>query len=160
VDGAVEYPIAEDMVERSSIISYPFDEEIKSILKEEEASLILEGTIFHPSLQKHVKTLKEAFLSFEQQKYSSTKTSCRKVLEVIKRIVADWKTIDTSESLCEKLKSIVNSLYSFASIGGPHEGVTTREETELILRNTSSLIFYVNSILKNQRSTVHKFKAN
>jgi hypothetical protein len=67
--------------------------------------------------------------------------------------VNEWKTVDGSESLCEKLKSVVSSLYSFASVGGPHEGVTTKEETELILKNTTSLLFYVNSLLKNQRAT-------
>ena len=61
--------------------------------------------------------------------------------------------MDKSESLCKKLKSVVSSLYSFASIGGPHEGVTTKEETELILKNKTSLLFYINFLLKNQRVT-------
>lgn len=42
--------------------------------------------------------------------------------------------MDGSESLCEKLKSVVSSLYSFASIGGPHEGIVMKEETEFVLR--------------------------
>lgn len=92
-------------------------------------------------------------MSFEQENFVYTKTSYRRILEEIKRIVNEWKTVDGSESLCEKLKSVVSSLYSFASVGGPHEGVTTKEETELILKNTTSLLFYVNSLLKNQRAT-------
>jgi len=144
------FPIAEDMLIKGSTLSY-FEDEVKRILKEEEAGIILEGTIFCRELEKSSLTLKKAFLSFEQENFVHTKTLCRRVLEEIKRIISRWKMIDNSESLCDKLRSIVNSLYSFASIGGPHEGVTTREETELILKNTTSLILYVNSLLKNQR---------
>lgn len=145
------FPIAEDMLIKGSTLSY-FEDEVKRILKEEEAGIILEGTIFHEKLEKPSSTLKEAFLFFEQENFAHTKTLCRRVLEEIKRIVSEWEMIDNSKSLCDKLRSIVNSLYSFASIGGPHEGVTTREETELILKNTTSLIFYINSLLKNQRT--------
>lgn len=122
-------------------------------LKEEEASLILEGTIFHPQLQKHASNIKEVLLSFGQENFAFTKTSCRKVLEDIKRIVNEWTFIDGSKSLCEKFSGFIHSLYSFASIGGPHEGVTTREETELLLKTTTSILFYVNSLLKNERVT-------
>jgi hypothetical protein len=49
---------------------------------------------------------------------------------------------------------IVGSLYSFASIGGlAHEGVTTIAETELILKNTTSLLFYINYLLKNNKAS-------
>lgn len=149
--GKVTFPIAESIMLKGGYTSY-FEDEIKRILKEEEAGLILEGTIFHPQLDKYTSSLKEALSSFEQENYAFTKTSCRKIIEEIKRLVNEWKTIDESGSLCDKLKSVVNSLYSFASIGGPHEGVTTREETELILKNTTSLLFYINSLLKNQRA--------
>lgn len=146
-----EFPIAENvMLKSGSMYSY-FEDEIKRILKEEEAGLILEGTIFHPQLQKHASNIKEALLSFGQENFAFTKTSCRKVLEDIKRIVNEWALIDGSKSLCEKFSSLINSLYSFASIGGPHEGVTTREETELLLKTTTSFLFYVNSLLKNER---------
>lgn len=145
-------PIAENMLLKGGAISY-FEDEIKRILKEEEAGIILEGTIFYEQLKKSASTLKEALLSFEQENFAHTKTSCRRVLEDIKQIVSGWKTVDGSESLSEKLRSVVGSLYSFASIGGPHEGVTTREETELILKNTTSLLFYINSLLRNQRTT-------
>jgi len=150
--GKVEFPIAENVLLKGGYTPY-FEDEVKRILKEEEASLILEGIIFHPRLEKHASTLKEALSSFEQDNFAFTKTSCRKILEEIRRIISEWKTVDGSESLCEKLKSVIGSLYSFASIGGPHEGVTTREETELILKNTTSLLFYINSLLKNQRIT-------
>ncbi|MFZ3058445.1 MAG: hypothetical protein WA102_01790 [Candidatus Methanoperedens sp.] len=146
----IELPIAEDIMLKSNN-TYPFEDETKRILKEEEAGLILEGTIFHPLLERHTLPLKEALLLFEQENFPSAKTSCRKTLEEIKRIISEWKAVDGSESLCEKLKSIVGSFYSFASIGGPHGGVTTKEETELILKCTTSLLFYVNSLLKNLR---------
>lgn len=146
-----EFPIAENiMLKGGSMYSY-FEDEVKRILKEEEAGLILEGTIFHSQLQKHASNIKEALLSFEQENFASTKTSCRKVLEDIKAIVNEWAVIDGSKSLCEKFGSFISSLYSFASIGGPHEGVTTREETELLIKTTTSLLFYVNSLLKNER---------
>lgn len=149
-DEGVEFPIAENVMLKGSTYSY-FEDEIKRILKEEEAGLILEGTVFHTRVQKHVSNIKEALMSFEQQNFAFTKTSCRKVLEDIKRIVNKWTFIDGSRSLSEKFGSFINSLYSFASIGGPHEGVTTREETELLLKTTTSVLFYVNSLLKNER---------
>jgi len=144
------FPIVEGMLMKGSV-SYYFEDEVKRILKEEEAGIILEGTIFHEQLQRLSSNLKESLLSFEQENFAYTKTSCRKILEEIRRIITEWKTIDGSISLCEKLKSVINSLYSFASIGGPHEGVTTKEETEFILKSTTSLFFYINSLLKNQR---------
>lgn len=148
--GKAEHPIAEDIILKSYNIS-PFEDEVKKILREEEAGLILEGTIFHQRLEKYAPTLKKALISFEQEDFASAKTFSRKTLEEIKRIVNDWKTVDESESLCEKLKPIVSSLYSFASIGGAHEGIATKEETELILKCTTSLLFYINFLLKNQK---------
>ncbi|RLG61507.1 hypothetical protein DRN84_03430, partial [Candidatus Geothermarchaeota archaeon] len=145
-------PIAENMLLKG-YTSY-FEDDVKRVLKEQEARIILEGIFFHNRLEKQSSTLKEAFISFEQENFAHTKTLCRRVLEGIKQIVSKWKRIDNSESLCDKFKSIVNSLYSFASIGGPHKGITTKEETELILKNTTSLLFYVNSLLKNQRVEV------
>lgn len=145
-----EFPIAGNVMLKGGSM-YSFEDEVKRILKEEEAGLILEGTIFHPQLQKHASNIKEALLSFGQENFAFTKTSCRKVLEDIKRIVNEWAFIDRSKSLCEKFGSFINSLYSFASIGGPHEGVTTGEETELLLKTTTSILFYVNSLLKNER---------
>ena len=151
--GRITFPIMENALLRGSYTSY-FEDEIRRILKEEEAGLILEGTIFHQLLEKYASNLKEALLSFEQENFAFTKTSCRRIIEEIKRIVSEWKTVDGSESLCEKLKSVISSLYSFASIGGPHQGVTTKEETELILKWTTSLLFYINSLLKNERITL------
>ncbi len=150
-DGKITLPIAEGMLLTGSSPAH-FEDEIKRTMKEEDASLILEGIVFHEQLEKHASNLKEALLSFEQENYVFTKTSCRRILEGIKSIVSKWKKVDDSESLCEKLRSVVNSLYSFASIGGPHEGVTTQEETEFILKTTLSLLIYINSLLKNERA--------
>lgn len=146
----VEFPIAEGILLKGSV-SYGFEDESKRILKEEELGILLEGTIFHSNLQKLESGVKETLTSFEQGNFAHTKTSCRKILEEIKQTVSEWKAVDESDSLSEKFKGVVNSLYSFASIGGPHEGVVTREETELILKNTMSLLLYVNSLLKNER---------
>jgi len=148
----IEFPIVEGSLLRIGY-ALSFEDEIKRILKEEESRILIEGTIFYLELQKLKLTMKEALISFEQENFSYTKTSCRKVLEESKRIVSSWKTVDGSESLCEKLNSIVSSLYSFASIGGPHQGVVTREETEFILKNTTGLLLYINSLMKNQRIT-------
>jgi len=146
----ITLPIIENALLKVGYSSY-FEDEIKRIEKEEEAALILEGTIFHPKLEKHASIIKDAFLSFQQENFVFVKTACRRILEYVRRLIADWKSIDKSESLCEKFKSVANSLYSFASVGGPHEGVTTKEETEFILKATSSLLFYLNSIMKNDR---------
>jgi len=146
----IEYPILENLMIKSYIY-IPFEEDIKKILKEEEAGLILEGTTFDQILEKSVALLKNALISFEQEKYSDMKTASRKCLEDFRGIVKEWETIDGSRSLCEKLNGILNSLYSFASIGGAHEGPTSREDSELILKHTTALLLYINSIKKNQR---------
>jgi len=107
--------------------------------------------VFSSKLEKSSQMAREAFVSFEQENYADTKTSCRKIVEEIRQIASRWKTIDRSESLCQKLQDLVGKLYSFASIGGPHEGVATKEETEFILKGAVSLLFYCNSILKSER---------
>ncbi|GEM_PF-6881751 len=50
------------------------------------------------------------------------------MMERLRKLVADWKTIDGSGSLCDKFKQIMNSLYFLSSVGGSQEGVVTREE--------------------------------
>jgi len=149
-DRLIEFPIAEGILLRSTAFSY-FEDEVKRILKEQESSMLLEGIVFSLELQKSMDMAREALVSFEQENFVHTKTSCRRIIEEIKRIADRTKTIDGSESLGDKVRSLVHSLYSLASIGGPHEGVTTKEETELILKSTMSLLFYYNSILKNER---------
>lgn len=148
--GVQEFPVAEGVILRCGITSY-FEEEIKRILKEEESGIVLEGTIFHHKLQGLDSIMKEAFSLFQQESFPHVKTSCRKVIERIKQISSGWKTIDSSESLADKLKGITNSVYSFLSIGGPHEGPSTREETEFILKSTLACLLYVNSLLKSER---------
>lgn len=74
-----EIPIAENVIFRQfSSISY-FEQDIKRIQKIEEAKHILEGTIFNNELEKITPKLKEAYVFFEQENYSQTKTSCRLV---------------------------------------------------------------------------------
>jgi len=148
---AFEYPIVEGTIIKIGSIYGSFEDDSKRILQEEEAGFIIEGVIFNEELKEIIPTIKIALLGFEQERYPDTKTSCRKVLERIQQIIGNWSEIDNSSSICDKSKSIINSLKSFASIGGPHEGVTTREETELILKNTVAILIYINSILKNLR---------
>lgn len=148
-DGNEELPIMERKLLKGPI--YYFDDEVKKLIKEEEIKIILESVVFHQKIRYLASNLKNAYLSFEEDNFASTKTSCRKILEKLREIISNWKSIDESLSLCDKFKSILNSLFSFASIGGPHEGVITEEETDLILKNTYSILLYVNSILKNNR---------
>jgi len=147
-----EFPIMETALLKGASTS-AFEDEIKRILKEQESGILLEGTVFDKALAKCKATAREALISFEQENFPPAKTSCRKILETIKSLVAEWKMIDGSDSLCEKLQGIVNSSFSFASIGGPHEGVATRDETELLLKTTMSLLLYCNAILKSRRVT-------
>jgi hypothetical protein len=146
-----EIPIAENALFKQYSSSSYFEHDIKRIQKIDEAKHILEGTVFDETFGEISQKLKEAYVFFEQENYSQSKTSCRIILENIKKNIGDWKKIDGSEGLNEKFRPIVNSLYSFASIGGPHAGVTTREETDFILKNTTTTLFYVNSLLKNER---------
>lgn len=146
----IELPIMENEVIKGSTWGY-FDEIVKRISREEEIRIIIETTTFHPEVSRPADTLRDAYLSFEEQRYSHTKTSCRKVLENLRNKSKDWETIDGSESICDKLKSILNSVYSFASPGGPHEGISTRDETEFILKAVAGALFYVNILLKSDR---------
>jgi len=86
IQGRITFPIMENALLRGGYASY-FEDEIRRILKEGEAGLILEGTIFHQRLEKYVSNLKEALLSFEQENFAFTKTSCRRIIEEIKRIM-------------------------------------------------------------------------
>ncbi len=147
---ALEFPIMENDLIRGYASNY-FDEIIRRISREEEIRIILETTTFHPDLKESSQTLRDANMSFEEERYSHTKTSCRKILEGLRERVPNWKTIDGSESACEKFKGVLNSMYSFASVGGPHPGISTREETEFILKAVAGTFFYVNTLLKNGR---------
>lgn len=145
-----EYPIAEGMLLKEGYMSN-LEDEVKKLLKGEEIGIMLESITFHRQISKLANLLKDGFHSFEDEKFQDTKTSCRKILESMKTIVEDWKSIDGSKSIYEKFKKVISSLYSFASIGGPHMGVITKEETELILKTTYDCLIYINSILKNDR---------
>lgn len=150
----IEFPIMESEVIKSSTWSY-FDEIVKRISKEEEIRIIIETTAFHPEVKVLAQNLRDAYISFEEERYAHTKTSCRKVMENLKNRSKNWKTIDGSKSLCEKFKPILSSIYSFASTGGPHEGINTREETEFILKAVASVFFYINNLLKSDRIIVN-----
>jgi hypothetical protein len=146
----VELPIMESEVIKGSTWSY-FDDIVKRISKGEEIRIMIETTTFHHGVKSLADTLRDAYLSFEEERYSHTKTSCRKILENLRNQSKEWKTIDGSESICDKLKSVFNSVYSFASSGGPHEGISTRDETEFVLKAVAGVLFYVNSLLKSDR---------
>lgn len=150
VTGSRELPIMEGILLGSG--SYPyFDDEVKRIFKEEEIRITLESVIFHDIVSQLAPKLIKAYYMFEQENYASTKTICRKVIENLRNHTKDWECIDESESVYEKFKKMINSLYSFSSIGGPHEGVVTKDETELILKSTHAFLLYINSIFKNER---------
>ena len=151
-----ELPIMEGVLLKSSYLSSHFEDEVKRLIKEEEIRITLESVVFHPSISPLATDLRDAYFSFEQENFSFTKTACRKIMEKLRNFVAHWKTIDGSESICDKFKQIMNSIYSFSSIGGPHEGVVTGEETELILKLVHAILIYVNSILKNERFTTKR----
>ncbi len=150
---AIEFPIAEGEIIRGTIRNY-FEDISKKLSKEEEIRIILETTTFHHELAKSTEVLRDAYISFSEGRYPDAKTACRRILESLKNLSENWKTIDQSESLCEKFTGMLKSMYSFASPGGPHPGITTRDETELILKTVATMDFYVNSILKGGRITL------
>lgn len=145
-----EYPIMENEIIRGNTGSY-FDDIMRKIVKEEEIRMMIETTIFHPDVKRQSETLRDAYISFEEQRFADTKVSCRKILENLKNMSKDWETIDGSKSICEKVNDILKSMYSFASTGGPHEGVNTPDETEFILKVVAGILFYTNNLLKNYR---------
>lgn len=149
-----ELPIAEGLLLKKSYFPPCFEEIVKRLLREEEARLIIESTIFHQNLKNQVVLLREAYISFEEEVYPNVKTSCRKILENLReKKISGWEKIDNSKNLFGKFKSILNSVYSFASIGGAHEGIATKEDAGLIIKITGAILFYVNTLLKNKRIT-------
>jgi len=149
-EGYIERPIMEEKLLISDV-SYNFQDEAQRLRKEEEIGIILESIVFHYDVTSLASQLKNALSSFEKENFQDTKTSCRKILEKLRPLVKNWESIDESKSLGEKFKRTLDSLYSFASVGGPHTGVKTKEESDLILKVTFAILLYVNSILKNSR---------
>jgi hypothetical protein len=82
-----EIPIAENALFCQLYPISIFEQDIKRIQKVEEAKHILEGTIFNKDLEKITSELKNAYVFFEQESYSQTKTSCRKVIEKLKSLI-------------------------------------------------------------------------
>jgi len=152
LEAVKELPIMEGMLLKGTTPMY-FEDEVKRIFKEEEIRITLESVVFHPSVSKLASILRDAFFLYEQENFSSTKTSCRKIVERLRSLVDNWESIDQSTSLNEKFRHMLNSLYSFSSVGGPHEGVVSKEETELVLKTAHAFLLYVNSLLKNDRFT-------
>lgn len=155
----IEYPIMENEIIRGTTGSR-FDDILRRLAKEEEIRIMIETTSFHPDVKRQSETLRDAYISFEEQRFADTKTSCRKILENLKNKSKDWKTIDGSESICEKMKDILKSMYSFASTGGPHEGINTQDETALILKAVSGILFYINILLKGDRISLATTQSN
>lgn len=145
-----EFPIMEGEIIKGNTWSN-FDDIIKKALKEQEISMMLESTTFHPELAQLPQLLRDSQVSFEDERYPDAKTSCRKILENLRNKSKNWDTIDGSKSACEKLNKVMDSMYSFASFGGPHEGLNTEDETEVILKSTSSIFFYINKLIKANR---------
>jgi len=145
-----ETQIAEGMFLKEGYLGN-LEDEAKKLLKEEEIRIMLKSIIFHSQISGLADLLNNAFNSFEEERFQDTKTACRKILEGIDEIISGWKSIDNSKSVYEKLRHVIKSLFSFASIGGPHRGIVTKEETELILKTTYDCLIYINSILKNDR---------
>jgi len=156
---SIEYPIMENEIIRGNTGSY-FGDIVRKIVKEEEIRMMIETTSFHPDVKRQSETLRDAYISFEEQRFADTKVSCRKILENLKNISKDWETIDGSKSICEKVNDILKSMYSFASTGGPHEGINTPDETELILKVVAGILFYTNNLMKNNRITLVATRSN
>jgi hypothetical protein len=131
--------------------TYNFDDIVKRVIREQEVRIMIESTTFHPQLVNLAQLLRESQISFEEERCPDTKTSCRKILENLRNKAKNWQTVDHSKSICEKLNKVMDSIYSFASVGGPHEGLNTKDETELILRSVAATFFYVNTLLKAGR---------
>ena len=144
-----QFPIMEDETVKGS--AYSFDDIVRRVTKEQEIALILASTTFHPQMVSLAQLLRDAQIAFEEERCPDTKTSCRKILEFLRAKSKNWQTIDNSKSICEKLCKMMDSLYSLASVGGPHEGLNTKDETQLILKSVSAVFFYVNTLLKSSR---------
>jgi len=146
---ANEFPIMENETIKGN--TYNFDDVVKKILKEQEIRIIIESTIFHPELAQLVTLLRDSQIAFEEERYPDTKTSCRKIIENLRAKSKDWETIDGSGSVSEKISKIMDIMFSFASVGGPHGGLNTKDETELILKTVAALFSYINTLMKNDR---------
>jgi hypothetical protein len=146
----IEYPIMEGDTIKSNNI-YPFDDIVKKIMKDQEIRMIIESTTFHSELTQLVNLLRDSQIAFEAERYPDTKTSCRKIIENLRAKSKDWLTIDESGSVCEKIGKVMDVIFSFASVGGPHDGLNTKDETEFILKTVAAILFYINILMKNNR---------
>lgn len=146
------YPIYPDYFE---IITVPdaLRGEIESrFTGAEEVLKLIELTGIAENLEEAYGHLKNAYVKFKSDFFEDAKTSSRKTLEILRGVVQSWKTVDISEHLADGIKSLVRSLYSFSSTGGPHPGIATRDETEVILNSLLYLFKYINKILTEGRA--------
>lgn len=146
-----KYPIYPGYFE---IIEVPdaLKEEIENRFKgAEEIVRLLRITGVTEELLQAYEDLRNAYLKFKAGYFEDTKTSCRKVLEIIREIIKTWETIDDSEHLSSGILSLTKTLYSISSSGGPHPGKTTADETEVIFNSTLYLFKYVNKIINEKR---------
>lgn len=148
---SAKYPIYPDYFE---IVEVPdaWKEEVETRFRgAEEVIRLIELTGIVEEMKKPYEFLKEAYVKFKINFFADSKTSARKALEHIKNSVQPWKSVDKSEHLAEGIQKFVNSLYNLCSSGGPHSGIASLDETEVILNSTLYLFKYVNKILKEGR---------
>jgi len=155
---AMRYPIYPDYFE---ILEVPdaLREEIENKFKgAEEIIRLIKLTGVSEELKEGYEDLEKAYSKFKANFFEDAKTSLRKVLETIKGVIRPWENIDGSKHLAEGIISLTNSLFSLSSSGGPHKGVATLDETEVILNSTLSLFRYVNKLVKERRFEVKEEK--
>lgn len=148
---AIKYPIYPEYFE---IMETPdaLREEIEGKFKGvEEIMKLVQLTGVVEDLKEPYNHLERAYFKFKANFFEDAKTSIRKALETLKKIIQRWKTIDNSSHLADGIKSLINSLYQLSSSGGPHKGIATKDETEVIINSTLYLFKYINKLIGENR---------
>lgn len=152
IESAAKYPIYPDYFEIIDVPDATLREEVENKFKgTEEVLKLIKLTGSAEELKEAFGHLEKAYSKFKANSFEDTKTSTRKVLEILREFTRPWKTIDGSEHLAKGINSLVDSLYNLSSSGGVDRGIATLDETEVILNSTFSIFKYANKIIKEQR---------
>ncbi len=151
IESATKYPIYPDYFEIIDVPEALREEVEKKFKSTEEVLKLIKLTGSAEELKEAFGHLEKAYSKFKANSYEDTKTSTRKVLEILREFTRLWKTIYGSDHLAKGINSLVDSLYNLSSSGGAHRGIATLDETEVILNSTFYIFKYVNKIIKEKR---------
>jgi len=142
------YPDYFEIIETPDTLRNEVERRFKGM---EEVVKLLEFTGVAGTVKGAYDDLVAAYRKFKSSSFEDSKTSIRKALEELRPVIRSWSTVDNSEHLADGIQKLAGSLYDLSSSGGPHKGVASQDETEVILNSTLYLFRYLNKIIKDNR---------